>query len=84
MKLFSSQLQYISCVNMRSVFLLLLISVRVIAAEYPVPEVIPGPGLPSLSELGLTSAELYEGVYSEILYPDGLFGFNLCVVDSNG
>jgi hypothetical protein len=83
MKLFSSQLQYILCVNMYSLFLL-FISVRVIAAEYPVPEVIPGPGLPSLSELGLTSAELYEGVYSEILYPDGLFGFNLCVVDSNG
>jgi hypothetical protein len=68
---------------MYSVFLL-FISVRVIAAEYPVREVIPGPGLPSLSELGLTSAELYEGVYGETLYPDGLFGFNLCVVDSNG
>jgi hypothetical protein len=24
------------------------------------PEVIPGPGLPSLAELGLTSAQLYE------------------------
>jgi hypothetical protein len=68
---------------MHSVFLLLLISVRVIAAEYPVPEVIPGPGLPSLSELGLTSKELY-GDYSETLYPEGLFGFNLCVMDSNG
>jgi hypothetical protein len=82
-KLFSSLLQYISCVNMRSVFLLLLISVRVIAAEYPVPEVIPGPGLPSLSELGLTSEGLY-GDYSETLYPEGLFGFNLRVMDSNG
>lgn len=25
----------------------------------PYPEVIPGPGLPSLAELGLTSAQLY-------------------------
>jgi hypothetical protein len=82
MKLFSSQLQYILCVNMYSVFLL-FISVRVIAAEYPVPEVIPGPGLPSLSELGLTSEGLY-GDYSETLYPEGLFGFNLRVMDSNG
>ena len=82
MKLFSSQLQYILCVNMYSLFLL-FISVRVIAAEYPVPEVIPGPGLPSLSDLGLTSEELY-GDYSETLYPEGLFGFNLRVMDSNG
>ena len=33
-----------------------------------VPEVIPGPGLPSLAELGLTSAELYDGVYSKTQY----------------
>jgi hypothetical protein len=30
------------------------------AAPKVYPEVIPGPGLPSLAELGLTSAQLYE------------------------
>ena len=33
--------------------------VAVPAATSSVPEVIPGPGLPSLESLGLTSADLY-------------------------
>jgi hypothetical protein len=32
----------------------------VMAAPKVYPEVIPGPGLPSLAELNITSAELYE------------------------
>ena len=30
------------------------------AAEKVYPEVVPGPGLPSLASLGLTSTELYQ------------------------
>lgn len=49
----------------RSVFLTAIIGVKVITAlpattsEQIYPEVIPGPGLPSLAELNLTSAQLY-------------------------
>lgn len=47
-----------------AVVLLALASISRVAAvpspsEYP--EVIPGPGLPSLASLGLTSKDLYEG-----------------------
>ena len=35
-------------------------AIPVPAAEKVSPEVIPGPGLPSLASLGLTSAELYQ------------------------
>jgi hypothetical protein len=42
---------------------LVLLSLRAVSAlptaETIYPEVIPGPGLPSLAELGLTSAQLY-------------------------
>jgi hypothetical protein len=31
----------------------------VLATGYAIPEVIPGPGLPSLASLNLTSADLY-------------------------
>ena len=44
--------------------LLLLVNVaHAVPAEFPT--VIPGPGLPSLESLGLTSAELYERAPSE-------------------
>ena len=39
----------------------------ILAAPKTYPEVIPGPGLPSLASLNLTSAELYEMDYHTIL-----------------
>jgi hypothetical protein len=50
--------------SLSAVVLLALASVGSVAAvpsppDYP--EVIPGPGLPSLASLGLTSKDLYEG-----------------------
>lgn len=36
--------------------------VAAVPSPFDYPEVIPGPGLPSLASLGLTSKQLYEGV----------------------
>ena len=51
----------------RSVSLVLIVALASVhttlalpTAESVYPEVIPGPGLPTLAELGLTSAELYQ------------------------
>jgi hypothetical protein len=51
-------------INRLAVLVLCTISVAnaLPSAEGKFPEVIPGPGLPSLASLGLTSAELYQRV----------------------
>ncbi|KAN0114579.1 hypothetical protein V8E51_004123 [Hyaloscypha variabilis] len=46
---------------------LLVMATCILAAPKTYPEVIPGPGLPSLASLNLTSAELYEMDYHTIL-----------------
>jgi hypothetical protein len=49
-----------------------------------VPEVIPNSLLPSLADLGVTSAQLYSGVYREFYLTVVLKIFNLCFADSKG
>lgn len=41
-------------------FASLKVAIAIPVAETIYPEVIPGPGLPSLAELGHTSAQLYQ------------------------
>ncbi|KAE9379564.1 hypothetical protein N431DRAFT_460816 [Stipitochalara longipes BDJ] len=50
-------------------FILSVMTTRILAAPRTYPEVIPGPGLPSLASLNLTSADLYEMDYHTVLSP---------------
>jgi hypothetical protein len=50
-----------------SLLIALVLATGILAAPKSYPEVIPGPGLPSLASLNLTSADLYELDYHTIL-----------------
>jgi hypothetical protein len=50
-----------------SLLIALVLATGILAAPKSYPKVIPGPGLPSLASLNLTSADLYELDYHTIL-----------------
>lgn len=54
-----------------ALILLMTTAVSARAVEDPYPEIVPGPGLPSLAELGKTSRDFYDMTPAEDISPNG-------------